>query len=377
MAVNISSLDIGLVATFLSGVGLFFRALRTYREYLRVQGKPGSPIGSITMGLVRVHGKPTSERLLDSPISHTPCCFYQVDIQKWRDDDDEQGGRWLHYGSEADGVRFYLKDSSGRVLVDARGAEIDLERSVVREIPSAQPLHVSASGACDAELLDYAVRVGPSAEAPGTHHDVETERAQLAIAKYLNDPTTPDQLFQGMVGPQVAQIQRSLEAQGPQSDPMREEIRLAQIELYKHPFWSPEYVEGFKRVTQLQEQHRMEQSQKRTSPPLVPPPSVDEVDVPVTGRKSDAVRYRFIERCILPDHEYDITGTCGPNPDAKDPKDHNLIRKGPNDPTYLISGLARQEVNLMLQMRAQLMIVGGGMLAVFCMGLLLLRSGLF
>ena len=42
-----------------------------------------------------------------------------------------------------------------------------------------------------------------------------------------------------------------------------------------------------------------------------------------------------------------------------------------------ISGLARPDVNLMLQMRAQLRIVGGGMLAVFSLGLLLLRRGLF
>ena len=44
---------------------------------------------------------------------------------------------------------------------------------------------------------------------------------------------------------------QELEAEGPQSDPLREEIRLAQIELYKHPFWSPEYTEGYKRVDQI------------------------------------------------------------------------------------------------------------------------------
>ena len=57
--------------------------------------------------------------------------------------------------------------------------------------------------------------------------------------------------------------------------------------------------------------------------------------------------------------------------------DRKLIRKGTNEPTYLISGLARPDVNTMLQMRAQLMIFGGGMLAVFCLALLLLRFGLF
>jgi hypothetical protein len=88
-------------------------------------------------------------------------------------------------------------------------------------------------------------------------------------------------------------------------------------------------------------------------------------------------RYRFTERCILPDHDYDITGTCAENPEAKDVHDLNLIRKGGNEPTYLISGLARSDVNTMMQMRSQWMIFGGGILAVICLTLLLLRFGLF
>ncbi len=372
MATNLDKLDIALAAGVAGGVWLFFKGLRTYREYLRVQATPTMPISGISRGLVRIHGKPSSERLLNSPISRTPCCFYTVEIEKWRDgDDDEDAGRsgaWLHYGSDADGVRFYLEDSTGRVLVDARGAEFDLERSVAREVASTNPSIVAASGASDAELVEYAARVGPSTEEPGTRHNLEGERAQLAIGKYLQHPTTPDQLFQAMVGPQVKQIQERLEAEGPQSDPLSEEIRLAQIELYKHPFWSPEYAKGFKHVTKLQAQHRKERAPGGMPQPLQPLPS---------SRPSGTGGYRFTECCILPDHEYDITGTCGENPEAKDVNDRNLIRKGPNEPTYLISGLARADVNVMLQMRAQLMMVGGGMLAAFCLGLLLLRYGPF
>ena len=103
--------------------------------------------------------------------------------------------------------------------------------------------------------------------------------------------------------------------------------------------------------------------------PAANPPAAGPL--PVSGR------YRFTECCILPDHDYDITGTCAENPEAKDVNDRNLIRKGANEPTYLISGLAQSDVNTMLRMRAQLMIFGGGALAVFCLGLLLARFGLF
>jgi hypothetical protein len=381
MATNISNLDIGLLVGSLGGVGSFFRGFRTYREYLRVQGTPVMPIRSIAMGLVRVHGKPTSEQPVSSPISHTPCCFFQVHIEKWKDEGDN--GTWLHYGAEADGARFYLEDGSGRVLVDARGAEYDLESTCVREVSSARPSVVVPRDASDAELLSYVTRVGPSAEAPGTRHFLEGERAMLATSKYLKHPTTPDELFQEMVGPQVARIRQQYEDEAPHSDPLEEELRLAQIDLYKHPFWSPEYTEGRKRVVKLQAQVKKVGRKIETPPPVPPPPppqqtpAAEEIVASVDGALPAGGRYRFTECCILPDHEYDITGTCGENPEAKDVNDRNLIRKGPNDPTYLISGLAQPDVNIMLKMRAQLMIVGGGMLAVFCLGLLLLRFGLF
>jgi hypothetical protein len=104
---------------------------------------------------------------------------------------------------------------------------------------------------------------------------------------------------------------------------------------------------------------------------------VDNIVASIDGPLKSAGRYRFTERCILLDHEYDITGTCGENPEAKDGSDRNLIRKGANEPTFLISGLARPDVNAMLQIRAYFMIFGGGMLAVFCLGILLLRFGQF
>jgi hypothetical protein len=115
-----------------------------------------------------------------------------------------------------------------------------------------------------------------------------------------------------------------------------------------------------------------------SDPPVPPPaPTAEEIVASIDGIPSAAGRYRFTERCILPDHEYDVTGTCCENPAAKDANDRNLIKKGIHERTYLISGLARPQVNTMMQMRAQLMIFGGGMLAVFCLGLLLLRLGQF
>ena len=394
MSMRIDSLDIALLVGFCGGVATFFKGFRAYREYLLLQGTSEIPIRSIAMGLVRIHGKATSDHPVTSPISHTPCCVYQVHIEKWRDENEEahQSGLWQHYGSEADGAPFYLEDSSGRVLVDPRGADYDIESTAVREASSAKPSSVVVNGASEADLLSYVARVGPSAEAPGSRHNLEAEQMMFRMSTLAKKGTTPDEMMRQLF-PQVMQgeatMVQALEAEGPQSDPLHEELRLAQIELNQHPYWSPEYAEGYKRVTKLQAQRRKQRSGEGLAPvPITPPvlpdppapppaPTAEDIVASIDGVPSAAGRYRFTERCILPDHEYDVTGTCCENPAARDASDRNLIKKGIHEPTFLISGLAQPQVNTMMQMRAQLMIFGGGMLAVFCLGLLLLRLGQF
>jgi hypothetical protein len=396
MSMKIDSLDIALLVGSCGGVATFFKGFRAYREYLLLKGTSEIPIRSIAMGLVRVHGKATSDHPLTSPISHTPCCVFQVHIEKWRDENEEahQSGLWRHYGSEADGAPFYLEDSSGRVLVDPRGADYDIESTAVREASSAKPSSVVVNGASEVDLLGYVARVGPSAEAPGSRHNLEAEKMMFDMSKYAKQGTTPDEMMRKLF-PQVMQgeatMVQALEAEGPYSDPLREELRLAQIELNQHPYWSPEYAEGFKRVTKLQAQVRKQRPgierlapvpltpPVRSEPPAPPPaPTAEEIVASIDGVPTAAGRYRFTERCILPDHEYDVTGTCGENPAAMDANDRNLIKKGTNQPTFLISGLAQpQQVNTMLQLRAYFMIFGGGMLAVFCLGILLLQFGQF
>jgi hypothetical protein len=91
-------------------------------------------------------------------------------------------------------------------------------------------------------------RVGPSAEAPGFRHNLEAEQMMLAMSQYAKQAATRDEMMRKLA-PQVMQAQaqmvQDLEAQGPHTDPLGEELRLAQIELNQHPVWSPEYTKGY------------------------------------------------------------------------------------------------------------------------------------
>ena len=243
------------------------------------------------------------------------------------------------------------------------------------------------------DLLSYVASVGPSEDVPGARHNLEAEQMMFAMSKYAKQGTTPDEMMRKLF-PQVmqgeAKMMQNLEAEGPLSDPRREEVRLAMIELNKLPFWDPKYEELRRRVVKMQARNRKlglfgtvalpQPSPSRgdvaapvDNPPAANPPLAADPPFPSDHTLASG-RYRFTECCILPDHEYDVTGTCGENPEAKDTNDRNLIRKGTNEPTFLISGLAQPQVNTMLRLRAYFMIFGGAMLAVFCLALLLLTE---
>jgi hypothetical protein len=85
--------------------------------------------------------------------------------------------------------------------------------------------------------------------------------------------------------------------------------------------------------------------------------------------------FRFTEYCILKDHWYDITGTCVENPNIKDEHDRNMIMKGTNEPTFLISWQTEKNIEKSLRNRAMWHVFGGGALSVICLGILLLDFG--
>jgi hypothetical protein len=86
-------------------------------------------------------------------------------------------------------------------------------------------------------------------------------------------------------------------------------------------------------------------------------------------------RFRFTESCIQPGHWYDVTGTCGENPSPKDGGDHNLIMKGENEPTFLISWRNPKDVESKMRRRAALYVFGGAALTVGCASVLLAKEG--
>ncbi len=323
------------IVGFGAGIYFFFKGFREYRKYRILADTPEIPIRSIAMGLVEVHGTAKGEQQLVSPVSRTPCFFYKVDIERWEKDSKGRGS-WRNYRTDRAGVRFYLEDASGHVLVDADGAELDLERSARCQAGGGQGLGSSRSlfedrgsrpalslGASNEQLLDYVAKVG----------------AGTAIPEIFIAPTA------GQDG----------SAGGASSSPSRTaELARQELELF-------------------QRQKAVQRASSGGGLGKVFDAIRGGVSLGLTSTCSG--QFRLTEYCIFPEYTYDITGTCVENPAAKDEHDTNMLVKGENEPTFLISCRSEREIEGKLRWRAIKYVFGGGILAVVCLAFLLSKLG--
>jgi hypothetical protein len=388
MASNEGNVYAFLSLGFAAGLFSFFKGFRVFREYRVLEDTPLIPLRSVAMGLVHVHGKATANEYITSPVTWTRCCFYKVDIEKWKT--EQRGGRWEHYCTDQDGVRFYLDDNSGKVMVDARGAELDLLESGKREVggPGAGLRRLISgkddlalmSGAMptDADLLSYvgaaSTRRAGSFVAWGLHaaghqSDEHREQARLKAMELFQNLGRPGSVAQILGGP-GGLVEEALLASGPRSDPKQEQARLAMLEAFKHPAGSAEFTENMRRAAEAHGADPQEVQRFINRMESLQDPSA------AWGLPAASGRYRFTEYCILPDHWYDVTGTCTENPGTSSDNDRNLIVKGEAEPTFLISRRPAQGIEKHLRRRAALMIFGGAALSVVCLGGLLAKLGL-
>ena len=112
---------------FGAGIYLFIKGFREFRKYRLMADTPVIPIRSMAMGLVEIYGTARGEQLVSSPVSHTPCFWYRVEIQK-RTKDSKGRESWSHFGTDVNGVGFYLEDATGMVRVNPSQAELDLKQ---------------------------------------------------------------------------------------------------------------------------------------------------------------------------------------------------------------------------------------------------------
>lgn len=409
-----------VVLGFFAGLYYFYKGFKTFRKYRIVEDTPETRIRSIPMGLVDIQGQAYGEETLLSPLTHTPCYLYVVNVEEWHRD-TRGGGSWKHVATDLQSVKFYLQDASGKVLVDATSAELDLAPGAKREVRSSQPSvsfgggtaasPAAGSPASDTEVLRYVseARMRHFGQMAGkvvglVSHGGNTEHAQgrEALMNFLANPT-------GAAGGDFAgMMMRSMVAR---HDPGGELPRAA-LELWKYPQDSPAFQISLQHLTQtyarvmangghapsplpanLSGEIQQHSEQVLTAAAALAGGMEPQADPANEKARQAALAYsqghlraafqgniqsatghfRLTESCLVPNGKYNITGTCTENPAPRDEHDRNMIIKGRNEPTFIISFRSHKEEERHLEGRAALQIFGGAAVSIACLAYVLYR----
>jgi hypothetical protein len=106
------------------GVYWFYKGFRLLQRKQLILNTPASRIRSASMGLVEISGLAAGPYVLNSPFKQVECYYYQSTA--WQLKQQGRNTQWVKVAEETLHVPFYVDDATGKVLVDPRGAEMDL-----------------------------------------------------------------------------------------------------------------------------------------------------------------------------------------------------------------------------------------------------------
>jgi E3 Ubiquitin ligase len=87
-------------------------------------------------------------------------------------------------------------------------------------------------------------------------------------------------------------------------------------------------------------------------------------------------RFRFTEECLIAERACNILGTCVENPSPQDEKDRNLVQKGQNQPTFVISDKSEVRLEKDILRNAMILVLLGGVFIVVAAAIALSALGL-
>jgi hypothetical protein len=114
-----------------AGLYLFLQGFRLLQRRRLILDTPVSKIRSASMGMVELSGLAVGPYTLVAPITARPCYFHRTFVWEWK-----QAGKnkqWVKVAAECMHVPFFLDDNTAKVLVDPRGADLDLHLDFKQE----------------------------------------------------------------------------------------------------------------------------------------------------------------------------------------------------------------------------------------------------
>ncbi len=123
MAKNDNPFCGGLFA-FGMGLILIYGATQRYLLAQKIKNTPTSKVRSAAVGLVELFGKAKCNESILSPVSKVKCAYWRLKCEYYKP--GKHGGWRDIYTPASDSKTFFLEDDTGKMLIDPKGAEIDI-----------------------------------------------------------------------------------------------------------------------------------------------------------------------------------------------------------------------------------------------------------
>jgi hypothetical protein len=114
------------VLGFCAGIGGFLYGFVLLQRRRLILDTPFSRIRSAAMGMVEVSGLAVGPHTMVAPITARSCYYYRTLV--WEYKQRGKNKQWVKVAGECMHVPFFVDDNTGRIMVDPRGADLDLHR---------------------------------------------------------------------------------------------------------------------------------------------------------------------------------------------------------------------------------------------------------
>jgi hypothetical protein len=114
-----------------AGIYLFVRGFRLLQRRHLILDTPVSKIRSASLGMVELSGLAVGPYTMVAPVTARACYYYRSLVWEWKQSGKNK--QWVKVAAECMHVPFFLDDNTGKVMVDPRGADLDLHRDFQEE----------------------------------------------------------------------------------------------------------------------------------------------------------------------------------------------------------------------------------------------------
>jgi len=83
------------------------------------------------MGIVELSGLAVGPHTIVAPITNRPCYYHRTLVWEWKR--EGRNTKWVKVAAECMHVPFFLDDNTAKVMIDPRGADLDLHRDFQEE----------------------------------------------------------------------------------------------------------------------------------------------------------------------------------------------------------------------------------------------------